>query len=734
MSLIRYRDLSMLYRRRKRMSEWVQEQARLATLDMVQTSVRELRLALFSATGEGVPFTLGDVDRIVSSSAEGLRQAAERSWRMGFHDASDSRSSEMMLEAGRAADLFVRDKVERLTVELHSRVTEGFKQGLQDGMDKDRARAAASRRLFLIGPLTASGKSYYEASEMIDAIFVEVATGVPHDMFMAMDWEDKSKLVDGAMQQAEGRDATEEQQEIYEWYSQAMEDYENEVPFEFSWGGSPWEIAESWDGSPDLPMDIAANSPEPARDWQVLADTIGRESAVYLLNEGLYSAFRMEGAKVKMWVATLDERVRWNHEYMHGVCIDVDVAFEMPASQGTGWSYVHMKYPGHCAGPAYFGCPPGDVYNCRCTMVAGESCEELQSLFDSLSPDQITIAAEASAVMERTPSTFREWQDAGFVPAGADRLEYLVDSANSRSARDSKWRQFLRENFPRWSTSDGVSRRTLASLFEYMSGQTRSMQSVLRPGWISPLNDAERARVKSNVADLMRLFTDRSMPTSMRLFRGIDLESLGDQFRRQGIDLRDVARNPIGMEWVDHGFSSATPDGSLALDFASSRFGADYEIVLNVIVPQGFPAIPMAIYRDLAEADPIFFGQHGTGFDELEVLLPPGTRFRVVDVETVDLAVGRPRQVWTVEVALDDVGMDEYLAFSDERNFPEDSFDRSTFSGMWEGQSGLEHPNKPGNEYLDPVSYEYTYDLRGITLPGEEYPLGAREDPMYDGR
>lgn len=63
------------------------------------------------------------------------------------------------------------------------------------------------------------------------------------------------------------------------------------------------------------------------------------------------------GVKVKkQWLATLDSRTRDSHQQMDGVTVDVDEEFQTPLGS-------KMQYPGDLAGK------PGDIWNCRCTMV-----------------------------------------------------------------------------------------------------------------------------------------------------------------------------------------------------------------------------------------------------------------------------------------------------------------------------------------------------------------------------
>ena len=707
MSLIRYRDLSMLYRRRKRMSEFVQDQSRLASLSMVQSVVEQMRAELRRADKPGVPFTLGEVGRWSEDASAELRQAAEKSWRMGFYDASDSSSSAVAGLMAARVNEFVNERTSRLAEAAHARVVGAYRAALQDGADHRRALHRASMSLRLIGSLTAAAQPEDDISaELLDAFFVEKYSGVPAAEYLAADvdartdWTNETfdKMWDG------GHD-----DEWSFWMDRVAEDASGSPPdWNDEWGDRPLtrlQRLEQETGKQLLPLDLSApNAPAPGPEWRVLSDTIGRESAVYLMNEGLQAAFVHEGAAVKMWVATLDERVRWNHELMHGVCIDASATFEMPASQGSGFNYVLMKYPGHCDGPAYIGCPPGDVYNCRCTMVAGSSCEELQELFDSLAVDQITVAAESSPAREvPRPSTIAEWADAGFVPGGPSRFEFDPSSAATsarltRTAIDREWRDTLRERFPSWVEHSSVPRRWMGALFEYIDGELKQIQAVLRDNLWS-LNRFEAARTRQNLKDMWRLFDSRRAPTALRLYRGVDL-------RRSSISWDDAMKaRPEGAEWFDLGINSTSASIEIARDFTLPTFGAsaDNFRLLELTVPEGFPAVPASVWQDAFEQNPTMFSPFTEGYPEAEVMLPPGTTYRVTGVRE-EVVAGETVSIWEVEVGLTDP--QTYADVEDDPNFPEDSIDRVVSRQIYgQGDSTMLDPNSPANINWKPDWY-----------------------------
>ena len=97
--------------------------------------------------------------------------------------------------------------------------------------------------------------------------------------------------------------------------------------------------------------------------WQVRAERITRTETTRALNAGAAQAAADEGAAVKRWVATGDDRTREDHLDAHGQCVPMDGEFDVGG--------VALYAPGDAAGP------PELTINCRCTLVYGMTCDEL---------------------------------------------------------------------------------------------------------------------------------------------------------------------------------------------------------------------------------------------------------------------------------------------------------------------------------------------------------------------
>ena len=109
--------------------------------------------------------------------------------------------------------------------------------------------------------------------------------------------------------------------------------------------------------------------------WETRAERIARTETTAAYNAGAQQAFFEEGAGAKMWIATADERTRETHLEISGKCVPTDGTFSVGGAE--------LVMPGDPSGP------PEETINCRCTMIAGPSCDELRG-----------IAAQAEEVMD----------------------------------------------------------------------------------------------------------------------------------------------------------------------------------------------------------------------------------------------------------------------------------------------------------------------------------------------
>lgn len=117
--------------------------------------------------------------------------------------------------------------------------------------------------------------------------------------------------------------------------------------------------------------DIVQRLDRDASQWQTRATRIARTETTGAYNSGAQQAFIEEGAGAKMWIATGDDATRESHLDAAGQCVPTDASFDVGVAQ--------LMMPGDPSGPA------DEVINCRCTMVAGRSCEELGGLAEAAS-------------------------------------------------------------------------------------------------------------------------------------------------------------------------------------------------------------------------------------------------------------------------------------------------------------------------------------------------------------
>lgn len=118
------------------------------------------------------------------------------------------------------------------------------------------------------------------------------------------------------------------------------------------------EIRRLQDQHADLTRRIERDSTR----WQVRATRIARTETAAAHSAGAQVALQTEGAGVKIWVATRDDRVRASHLAAHGQCVPLDATFSVG---GTA-----LMFPADPAGP------PGETIQCRCTHIGADSCDD----------------------------------------------------------------------------------------------------------------------------------------------------------------------------------------------------------------------------------------------------------------------------------------------------------------------------------------------------------------------
>lgn len=138
--------------------------------------------------------------------------------------------------------------------------------------------------------------------------------------------------------------------------------------------------------------------------------------------------------------------------------------------------------------------------------------------------------------------------------------------------------------------------------------ESDDMNGLLRGTLKKPLTEARQSDMLRYVEGLDGALDRAVLPRGVKVYRGIN-----------SVELRGTLKK--GSEFVDHGFISTTGDIDRMEDFAAGFTGLQKEgaILAEIRVPKGYRAG--------------FFDRYGTGDWESEVLLPRGTRFRVISTK-----------------------------------------------------------------------------------------------------
>ena len=124
--------------------------------------------------------------------------------------------------------------------------------------------------------------------------------------------------------------------------------------------------------------------------WQASSGRLARSVGTLTYNEGALRAAYDEGMDFKMWLATPDEITRDTHVEATGQCVPLDGKF------GVGSDLLNE--PGDPTGS------PGEVYNCRCTMVFTSNCGDGYEIF------QDEFDAVNKVAQERDFMDLGEWE------------------------------------------------------------------------------------------------------------------------------------------------------------------------------------------------------------------------------------------------------------------------------------------------------------------------------------
>lgn len=86
---------------------------------------------------------------------------------------------------------------------------------------------------------------------------------------------------------------------------------------------------------------------------------IARTETAGSVNLGQTATYKAYGVQEKQWLATIDNRTRDSHLFMHEVRKPIDDVFDVPREDG---GHDYMKFPADASASA------GNVCNCRCTV------------------------------------------------------------------------------------------------------------------------------------------------------------------------------------------------------------------------------------------------------------------------------------------------------------------------------------------------------------------------------
>lgn len=162
-------------------------------------------------------------------------------------------------------------------------------------------------------------------------------------------------------------------------------------------------------------------------EWETRAERIARTETTGALNAGGLAAAADEGAKVKVWIATGDDRTRDSHLDAHGECTGLDGSFIIDGSA--------LVMPGDPDGPAH------ETINCRAvlpgTRVAGDVLVAMKRPWSG--PTRVIETAggyRLAATAEHPVLTRRGWLAAGDVEVGDECVRDPLGIERTGTRRD----------------------------------------------------------------------------------------------------------------------------------------------------------------------------------------------------------------------------------------------------------------------------------------------------------
>jgi hypothetical protein len=203
------------------------------------------------------------------------------------------------------------------------------------------------------------------------------------------------------------------------------------------------------------------------RAWTDRAVTIARTETIGAYNAGTLTAWltaeqALEERLDKVWVSTHDQRTRHDHRDADGQRVALDGVF-MVGGQS-------MRFPGDPAGP------PGQVVNCRCTMIEVPADEPLPSVPEHPWPhrDRATgfdITVTAAAAAKGGGTSMASWKGT-LAPLGARSGDRRIFSP------DGEW-SFRELPLPlRWARADAPGHEGAVTIGRITKAEVQSSKLV----------------------------------------------------------------------------------------------------------------------------------------------------------------------------------------------------------------------------------------------------------------
>ena len=269
--------------------------------------------------------------------------------------------------------------------------------------------------------------------------------------------------------------------------------------------------------------------------WETRAERISRTETTGAYNAGALDAGHEEGAGVKVWIASADDRTRDTHLEVSGTCVGIDDTFDV------GGALLEM--PGDPSGA------PEETINCRCTIVFDSSCEAAQG-----------FTARADAVMDEERARREEADGVPRVTA-----EDRADRIGEGEVPEQPLREF--GDLTAEAETTNLNRYQADALQDYQAGSDQ-YNDALRAG-----TDLDDMPLEDRMVVLRTDTAIRQSPAlteDVKVYRGVSDTSF----------LQD------GQSFRDNAFVSTTGDVGTARAFAGQTGD-----VVEVVVPKGMKAL-----------------------------------------------------------------------------------------------------------------------------------------------